>query len=113
MLFQVAIAFFGFFMMYVLRINFRRGHLKPFEFGTWLAIWFGLIIFALFPGSLRGVADSLRIGRVFDLLSIIAFVILSVVLVSTRLAVLELRRKLEIVVRTEALRQANKPKTRR
>ncbi len=113
MLFQIAIAGFGFFMMYVLRLNYRRGHLRPFEFGAWLAIWFGLILLALFPDTLRGIADTLRIGRVFDLLTIIAFIILSLVLVSTRLTVLELRKKLEQVVRTEALRGTNLPKSRR
>lgn len=94
-------------MVYVLRIHYRRGHVTPVEFGAWLAVWFCFVLLSLFPQVLRGVSDVLRIGRVFDLLVIAAFGILSVAVFATRLAVLELRKRLESVVRQQAIFQAS------
>lgn len=112
-LFQVLMALFAFFMVYVLRIHFRRGHLSPVEFGAWLAVWFCFVLLSLFPQTLRGVSDTLRIGRVFDLLVITAFGILSVAVFVTRLTVLELRKKLDSVVRQQAIFQATQRSRRR
>lgn len=60
-----------------------------------MVVWFGFVLLSLSPELLRGVADTLHIGRIFDLLIIIAFVILSSAIFHTRLTALELRSKLE------------------
>ncbi len=105
-------ALFAFFMVYVLRIHYRQHHLAATEFGAWVMIWFGFVMLALFPGTMRGIADSLHIGRVFDLLVIIAFMILAVAVFFTRLTVLELRHKFELLIRREAITQAILPEQR-
>lgn len=105
-IFQVSMAFFAVFMMYVLRIHYRKNHLGAMEFGIWITVWFSFILFSLIPSLLQGVADTLRIGRVFDLLIIFAFVILSTVAVTTRLTVLVLEKKLEHLIRQQALQAA-------
>ena len=105
-IFQVGMALFAVFMLYVLRIHYRKEHIGAMEFGLWVGTWFGFIVFALFPTLLQGVADTLRIGRIFDLLVIIAFIILSTVAVTTRLTVLDLEKKLERLVRLQALQTA-------
>lgn len=107
-IFQVAMVVFAFFMLYVLRIHFRKQHIGPSEFGAWVGIWFVMIGASLFPSSLRGVADILRIERVFDLLVIGAFAVISTVLVFTRLGLQEQKRKLEEVVRHLAWQESEK-----
>lgn len=105
-IFQVAMALFAVFMLYVLRIHYKKEHLGAMEFGIWVVVWFGFILLAIIPSVLQGVADVLHIGRVFDLLVIFAFIILSTVAVTTRLTVLDLEKKLEQLIRFQALQMA-------
>ncbi len=99
-------ALFAVSMLYVLRIHYRKHRLSAFEFGCWVAVWLSFVGFALVPSVLQGVADVLRIGRVFDLLVIAAFIILSTVVMGTRLLVLKVRDQLEQLVRMQALQRA-------
>ncbi len=112
-LFQIAMALFAVFMLYVLRIHYRKERLDAMEFGVWVTIWFGFICLSLFPSLLQGVADTLSIGRVFDLLVIFAFIILSTVAVTTRLSVLDLQKKFELLIRTQAFHTARSEDTQR
>ncbi|MCD8484191.1 DUF2304 domain-containing protein [Candidatus Woesebacteria bacterium] len=105
-LFQVAMAFFAVGMLYVLRIHYRKQHLGSLEFGSWVAVWSGFILLALMPSLLQGVADALHIGRVFDLLVIIAFVIVTSITLSTRLHVLRLEEKVSRLIRLHAIQAA-------
>jgi len=105
-IFQVAMALFAVFMLYVLRIHFKKQHLSSMEYGLWVLIWLGFIMLSLSPSLLQGVADVLHIGRVFDLLIVFAFLILTVVSITTRLSVLASQQKLAELTRLLALQSA-------
>ncbi|MCA9373062.1 DUF2304 domain-containing protein, partial [Candidatus Woesebacteria bacterium] len=78
-------------------------HLPHLEIWTWYVVWGGFVILALFPDLLLGAVGILRFGRVFDLLTVIAFMILTALVAYLYFAVKELQIKLESEVRREAL----------
>lgn len=103
LLFQAFAVFFAIFMIYVIRIHYQKKHFDHFEFGMWLAIWVGFIFLSLFPQTIRGVAETFRIGRVFDAIVILAFMVLTTVTILNRFAIKRLEKKLEEKVRAAAL----------
>ena len=107
-IFQLLLTGFAFLMIYIARLHYRRGSVSKEEFSVWMVVWGGLIALSLFPQSLRSIADTLHIGRIFDLLAVIAFAILGLVVFMTRLSVLELQKKIEKIVRVTAIAHVKK-----
>jgi hypothetical protein len=101
-IFQIISIFFAFFMMYVIRIHKRKADLNTIEISFWYSIWSIFIIIALFPNLLLGITDVLNFARVFDLLIVIAFMILSFVIFSTYLSQKETDKKIEKLIRDTA-----------
>lgn len=102
-LLQVLCVLFGISMGYVVSIHHRKKHLEKFEYGFWLAIWSGFIFLTIFPQTVQGIAQTLHIIRVFDLLVIIAFMILVSLSFLNRIAARKLEKKLEEIVRKKAI----------
>ena len=102
--FQLISILFATFMMYVVRVKAKKYHLPKLETYVWYSIWGAFIILAFFPQLLLGVAGALRFTRVFDLLTVIAFMILVALVLYLYFAVKELQIRLEQLVRSEALR---------
>lgn len=102
-LLQALSVFFGMFMLYVVRIHRRKQHMEAFEHGIWMAIWGIFIVLAIFPQTVAGISERLNIARVFDLLVIIALMILSYVTFMNRISFHRLEQKLEKIVRKNAL----------
>lgn len=107
---QVISICFGIFMLYVARIHRKKGLVNPVEGQFWTSIWIVFILAAFFPDSVRGVVQTLQIARVFDFFVIIAFMVLAYVAYQTRVLVLKFDRKLEHVIRREAIREPVEPK---
>lgn len=107
LLFQILTVLFGIFMMYVIRIHRQKGHFDSFEYGVWIAIWIGFIFLSIFPETLTRIADVFNIGRVFDALVIIAFMILGSVAIMNRIAIKTLEKKIESNVRQKAIDNAS------
>lgn len=106
--FQIISALFALFMMYVINIHRKKKNLTKVEAWAWYATW-GLFIFiALFPHFLLGITGFLHFARVFDLLIVIAFMILSVVVFMSYFKVKSLEKRVERFVRTQAIEQAAK-----
>ena len=91
-----------FFMMYIIRIHKRKSGLKKIEVGFWYSIWGLFIIIALFPDLLLGLTGILNFARVFDLLIVVAFMILSLMSFSTYLSQRETNKKIEKLIRSSA-----------
>lgn len=102
---QAISIFFGIFMLYVARIHRKKGLVRPAEGTFWTVVWAVFVLAAFFPDSVRGVVQSLQIARVFDFFVIIAFMVLYYVAYQTRVLVLKFDRKLEQVIRREAIRE--------
>ncbi len=102
-LLQILSLVFGLFMIYVARIHLMKQHIQRVEFFLWFAIWIGFIFLAIFPQSISGVAQTLKISRVFDLLMIIALMILSFLSFQNRIDAKKLEKKFEKLIRKNAI----------
>lgn len=102
-IFQLISILFATFMVYVVRVKSKKYHLPRLETWAWYSVWALFAFVAVFPGLLLGVVHTLNFGRVFDLLVVIAFMIVTSVLTYLYFAVKDLQAKLERDVRKEAL----------
>ena len=109
-IFQIFAVCFALFMLYVVSIHFRKKTLDLVTTSFWASIWVIFIVISIFPNLLLGVTGALNFSRVFDLLVVIAFVILSTVVFFNYFRLKELEHKLEKYVREEALRSAKRKK---
>ena len=104
-IFQIIAVFFALFMFYVVRVNYKKNRIGVMELSFWYSLWFLFIVMALFPDLLRGIAQALKFGRVFDLLLVGALMILSILVVSNYFLQKENKKRLEDFVRTNAIRK--------
>jgi hypothetical protein len=103
-IFQMIAIIFAVFMIYVIRVKSKKYKLANLEIMGWYGIWGGFIVLALFPNLLLGVVTVLNFSRVFDLLVVLAFMILSGLLVYVYFLLKDFQIKLEQMVRKEAIK---------
>src|SRR5258708_1428188 len=95
-------------MIYVVSIHSKKKNLSAVEVSFWLSTWVIFAIFALFPSLLEGVTATLRFTRVFDLLVVVALMVLSVMVFFNYFSRKELQKKLEEFVREKAVHDVQK-----
>jgi hypothetical protein len=76
------------------------------ETSFWVSTWCLFIFICLFPNTLLGLVHILKFGRVFDLLVVMALMILSIVVFMSYFAQKEGNAKLEKFVRQQAITEA-------
>lgn len=103
-IFQMGATLFALFMLYVVNIHRRKLSLSRTEVFFWYSMWMFFIFLALFPQVLIGITQSLSFARVFDFLVVVAFMVLTVIVVTNYFLQRENRRKLEEIVRSIALK---------
>jgi len=108
MLLQALSIVFALFMIYWVRLHFRRQHFEFLEYILWVTLWILFIYLALFPQTVRGLAETLNITRVFDLFVILAFIIVTFITFQNRIFAKRLEKKLENVVREKAIKEITK-----
>lgn len=101
--FQIFAALFALFMLYTVRIYANKKTIQATESGFWYSIWALFIIVAIFPGLLTGLASTFHFSRVFDLLVVIAFMLISIVTFNNYFYQKKVEQKLEQLVRSTAL----------
>lgn len=104
---QLISVVFGLFMIYFVRLHFRKQHMEKFEYGIWTALWIGFIFLAVLPQTFQGLVQTLRISRVFDLLNIIALMILTFLIFHNTVKSRQFEHKLEDLIRRKALRETS------
>jgi hypothetical protein len=104
---QVITVLFGLFMLYVVRIHRRKHHLEAFEYGAWIGVWGIFIFLSIFPQTVSGIAETLHISRVFDLLVIIAFMVLVYLTFQNYITYKKLEKKLEEIIRKRAIEKSH------
>lgn len=102
-LLQILSLLFGLFMLYTVRIHLMKQHIQKTEFYLWIFVWLVFIFLAIFPQSTASITQSLKISRVFDLLVIIAMIILSYLTFVNRIAYKQLEKKLEKIIRKNSI----------
>jgi len=105
---QVISILFGLFMIYMIRLHFKRNNLGKKEYLMWMGCWIVFIIFALFPGVLAPVITTLKIVRVLDLLMVMAFMILTYLAFSDHMAIRDLYRQINKIVSESAKKKPSK-----
>lgn len=107
-LLQIVSVLFGLFMMYTVRIHHRKQHIDSMEYGIWMGLWGVFIFLAIFPQTVNGVVQTLNIARVFDLLVIIALMIVVFLTFLNRIEQKRMDKKLEQLVRKKAIDDTKK-----
>lgn len=97
--FQISAILFALFMMYVIGIHRRKSVLSKIEVSFWYSLWGVFVVIAIFPHWLLGLAGILNFARVFDLLTVMAFMILSLLVFSTYLSQKDTKSKIEKLIR--------------
>lgn len=109
-LLQVFLTFFGLFMLYVVRIHRSKKHIGLTEYYIWILVWVVFIIMTFIPGRLQGLAQYFAVSRLFDLLIIAAFMILSLVSFYNYFTLKKFESKFEALIRERSLEKAQEKK---
>lgn len=109
-IFQTGSVVFALLMLYVISIHQKKKLLSNFEASGWYSLWSFFIVLALFPELLLGISGVLKFARVFDMLVVVAFMILTMLLFYTYFRLKALNQKLEQAVREKALAHASEKK---
>lgn len=109
-IFQVGAVLFALFMLYVVSVHTKKKTFSAVESSLWFSVWILFIVLALFPDLLLGITHLLRFARVFDLLIVISLMILSIVVFLSYFSLKESNKKLEEIVRKQAI-DAQKKRT--
>ncbi|MGD9129819.1 MAG: DUF2304 domain-containing protein [Candidatus Woesebacteria bacterium] len=107
-IFQIIAICFAIFMMYVVRINQKRLKFKLIESSFWYSTWLVFIVIALFPNLLKGITNVLHFARVFDLLIVIALMIITTIVIINFFTQRKNQKKLEDFIRQEAIKKTKK-----
>lgn len=102
-IFQVIALLFGFYMLYTVTIHQKKQIVSAVEASFWSSVWLLFSIIALFPNLLFEITHILHFSRVFDLLLVVAFMILTVLTFSNYFSYKKMQDRLEKIVRSIAL----------
>jgi hypothetical protein len=80
------------------------------EISSWLVMWLATIVIVIFPELLQGFAKTFLVTRVFDLMTIGGFILVISLVGSAYIRTKRLEKKLEDLVRREALKNAKNKK---
>jgi hypothetical protein len=104
-IFQIIAVCFALFMALTVSIHRKKKTLSELESSFWYCVWAGFICIAFFPTILNGVTGWLHFSRVFDLLIVCAFMVLSVLTFKNYFTYKRMEQRLESVVREIALKK--------
>lgn len=107
-IFQIGASLFAIFMMYVVTIHKNKTKLSPIEISFWYSMWVLFIVISLFPNLLLGITQTLKFQRVFDLLTVLALMVLTIIVVLSYFIQKENQKKLEEFVRKQAIHETSK-----
>jgi len=99
-------------MIYFAYVNFKRREINKIEIAVWSLAWTGAIVMVLFPDTLRGIAETFFISRLLDLLIMGGFVLVVVMVSLAYIRTRRIEKKLEDLVRKEAIKNLKKTKTK-
>lgn len=107
---QIAAIVFSLAMIYFAYVNFRRKEIGRMEVIVWIVAWTMAIIMVLFPDTLRKIAQTFFISRLLDLMIMGGFILVVTMAAITYVRTRRIEKKLEDLVRKEALKDIKKKK---
>ena len=84
--------------------NFRRKDFGVAELIAWSFVWFSFIFVALFPQFFSPYVQYFGFARLMDFVIVIGFFVIFSVLLHNYIVVRRLKRRLETLIRTQALK---------
>lgn len=90
-------------MMYVVQIHYRKNELPKLEAFFWYITLVVLAFIVIIPETANFVTETFDVSRLTDFLTAVAFMIVFVMLINTRIQVHKLRQKLETKTRKTAI----------
>lgn len=105
---QIIALLFAFSMIYFAVLHYKRGELNGMEIASWVIMWAAAIIVVVFPELLREFAKTFLVSRVFDLMVIGGFILVISMVASAYIRTKKLEKKLEDLVRRDALKNKRK-----
>ncbi|MGA3291908.1 MAG: DUF2304 domain-containing protein [Candidatus Microgenomates bacterium] len=105
---QIIALLFAFSMIYFAVLHYKRGELDRSEIISWAIMWGAAIVIIIFPEILRKFASTFLVTRVFDLMVIGGFVLVISMVSSAYLRTKKNEKKLEELIRREALKEKKK-----
>ena len=105
---QVIALLFAFSMIYFAVLHYKRAEINGMEIGSWLVMWTGAIVIVIFPELLKTFASTFLVTRVFDLMVIGGFILVISMVASAYVRTKKLEKKLEDLIRCEALKKSKK-----
>lgn len=111
-IFQIISATFAVCMLYLVNIHRRKLVMSTVETIAWQVIWVGFIFLSLFPQSLDAIVGVLHFARVFDLLTVMAFMFLTILVVTSYFKQREIIHRLEHLVRIMAIKKLKERKSK-
>ena len=102
---QIIALIFAFSMVYFVVLHFKRGEISKSEIVSWIIMWAAAIVIIVFPELLRKFASTFLVTRVFDLMVIAGFILVISLVTSSYIRTKKLEKKLEDMVRREALKK--------
>lgn len=104
---QIIGLIFAFSMIYFAVLHYKRKEIGKYEIISWIVVWTGVAVVVIFPELLRRFATTFFVSRVFDLMVVGGFVLVISMTTSTYLRTKKLEKKLEEIVRREAIKNTN------
>ena len=108
--FQIIAILFAFFMIYITFLNWKKRDINGKEIFFWIILWIVFIGITLFPTFLQKVTKILFFARVLDFLMVVAFMILAFLGFQNHISNRRMERKIDELVRKEALKNVEKKK---
>ncbi len=105
----IALAF-ALVMIYFAYVNFRKGEINKVEFAVWFTAWALSMIIVIFPDTIRKITQTFLIARLLDLLVAGGFLLVIVMVSIAYLRTRRIEKKIEELVRKEALKEIKKSK---
>lgn len=105
-LFQILAALFGLWMIYEIVVRSKKKVFTTVELGFWVSVWSLFVIIALFPGLLLGIAHTLKFSRVFDLVVVGVFMVLTITIILSYYAQKETKQRLDKLVEDLAIKES-------
>ena len=106
---QITSLVFAVFMIYIALINYKKKQINKIEFYIWLLIWLFTIFVIFNPERLQNFAQ-LYFARTFDMMVAGAFIVVLYMVTFSYLSVRRMEKKMEDLVRKEALNKVKKNK---
>jgi len=105
---QLVSLIFGLYMLYWSFLSYKKRLFYIRELFFWIVVWSTFILVALFPDTTKLILQTFRINRVMDLLMILALIFLSIVTYRVYIDNRQLTKKLQDLVRQDAINKAKK-----